>query len=95
MSKGTGLPQINHRLRVLNRALPTPRLLQELGNALPGLQDAAMIVGRWVWLVFDDVPAVEIRRRLSQLGFHWNRARQAWQHPCGTFRSHLSTREAA
>jgi hypothetical protein len=21
---------------------------------------------------------------LAELGFHWNNARQAWQHPCGT-----------
>jgi hypothetical protein len=21
---------------------------------------------------------------LSELGFHWNNTRQAWQHPCGT-----------
>jgi hypothetical protein len=24
--------------------------------------------------------------QLSQLGFHWNRRRQVWQHPCGQFR---------
>jgi hypothetical protein len=23
---------------------------------------------------------------LAQIGFHWNRERQAWQHPCGQFR---------
>jgi hypothetical protein len=23
---------------------------------------------------------------LAQLGFQWNRERQAWQHPCGAFR---------
>ena len=26
------------------------------------------------------------RQQLAQLGFHWNRERQAWQHPCGNFR---------
>ena len=29
-------------------------------------------------------PAAEIRRQLAELGFHWNNARQVWQHPCGT-----------
>jgi hypothetical protein len=29
-----------------------------------------------------------LRQILAQLGFHWNRERQAWQHPCGAFRLH-------
>ena len=29
--------------------------------------------------------AEKIRADLSQLGFHWNTKRQAWQHPCGQF----------
>jgi hypothetical protein len=27
---------------------------------------------------------VTITSVLSELGFHWNNTRQAWQHPCGT-----------
>ena len=35
---------------------------------------------------FRETPAPELRQILAQLGFHWNRERQAWQHPCGAFR---------
>lgn len=79
------LPPINYPERYRNKMLPTPKLLNRLLNTLPELYRAAEVVGRWVWLSFDDVPAVQIRQQLSQLGFHWHRHRQAWQHPCGTF----------
>jgi hypothetical protein len=81
------LPPIDFKQRYRNRRLPAPKLLWELAKALPGLHEAAWIVGSRVWVAFADVPAVEIRLRLSELGFHWNRHQQAWQHPCGLFRS--------
>jgi hypothetical protein len=28
---------------------------------------------------------------LAEFGFHWNNARQSWQHPCGTFRDRRAT----
>jgi hypothetical protein len=28
-----------------------------------------------------------VTAELAQLGFHWNRRRQVWQHPCGQFRT--------
>jgi len=34
---------------------------------------------------FTEQPAAEVRQQLAQFGFHWNRERQAWQHPCGKF----------
>ncbi len=77
------LPPINFHLRYRNRMLPAPKLLAELAQTLPELFRAALVVGRWVWVQFDAVPAVGIRQQLAQLGFHWNRHRQAWQHPCG------------
>ena len=30
-------------------------------------------------------PPAKARQVMAQLGFHWNRTRQAWQHPCGKF----------
>lgn len=77
------LPPINFHLRYKNRMLPTPKLLAELSKTLPDLYQAALVVGRWVWVQFDAVPAVGIRQQLAQLGFHQNRTRKAWQHPCG------------
>jgi hypothetical protein len=26
-----------------------------------------------------------VTAHLAQLGFHWNRRRRVWQHPCGRF----------
>ncbi len=53
---------------------------------VPDVYGAAEVVGRWVWVQFNEVPQAGLRQQLAQLGFHWNRARQAWQHPCGSFR---------
>jgi len=36
-----------------------------------------------VWLEFDIAPDVAVRQELRNLGFHWNRKRMLWQHPCG------------
>ena len=54
-------------------------------TSLPDVYRAAEVVGRWVWVSFNEQPAAEIRQQLAQLGFHWNRERKAWQHPCGQF----------
>jgi hypothetical protein len=62
------------------------RLLHLLRTTQPDLYDFAEVVGRWVWVQFREAPDVALRRQLAQFGFHWNRARQAWQHPCGLFR---------
>jgi len=45
----------------------------------------ARVVGQWVWVEFPNKPAPEIRRRLVDMGFRWNRKRNAWQNPCGHF----------
>jgi hypothetical protein len=46
----------------------------------------AEVVGKWIWVSFSEQPAPTVRQTLAQLGFHWNRERQSWQHPCGQFR---------
>lgn len=66
-----------------NRALSTPELLGLLVT-VPDLYRLAEVVGKWVWVQFQEIPAPELRQQLAQLGFHWNRGRQTWQHPCGT-----------
>ena len=81
----TRLP-IDTEARKKNRTLPTPKVLELLKNANPGLFNLAEVVGKWIWVAFRETPAPELRQQLAQLGFHWNRERQAWQHPCGAFR---------
>jgi hypothetical protein len=63
--------------------LPTATVLNTLSSTLPEAFGLAEVVGKWIWVQFKDTPAAEVRQQLSQLGFHWNSARQAWQHPCG------------
>ena len=77
---------IDREQRIKNRTLPTPTVLQRLQTSLPHVYGLAEVVGKWVWVSFSEQPAAEIRQQLAQLGFHWNRERQAWQHPCGQFR---------
>jgi hypothetical protein len=77
---------IDSETRKKNRTLPTEKVLQMLQTAAPDAFRLAEVVGRWVWVTFSEQPAAEIRQQLAQLGFHWNRERQAWQHPCGQFR---------
>jgi hypothetical protein len=80
------LPPIDTEARKKNRCLPTEKVLHLLLTASPELYRLAEVVGKWVWVQFKDQPAAEIRQQLAQLGFHWNRDRHAWQHPCGQFR---------
>jgi len=83
--KDNRLP-IDSEARKKNRTLPTPKVLNLLLNSLPDAYYRAEVVGKWIWVRFTEQPAAELRQQLAQLGFHWNRERQAWQHPCGNFR---------
>jgi hypothetical protein len=77
---------IDTEARKKNRTLPTAKVLELLKTSNSGLFNLAEVVGKWVWVTFRETPAPELRQMLAQLGFHWNRERQAWQHPCGAFR---------
>ncbi|MFO1513293.1 MAG: hypothetical protein U1F83_10335 [Verrucomicrobiota bacterium] len=83
--KDNRLP-IDTEARKKNRTLPTPKVLNLLLTSLPDAYRVAEVVGKWVWVQFQEQPAAEIRQQLAQLGFHWNNVRQSWQHPCGIFR---------
>jgi hypothetical protein len=85
--KDNRLP-IDAEARKKNRTLPITKVLELLKTSNPGLFNLAEVVGKWVWVAFRETPAPELRQQLAQLGFHWNRERQAWQHPCGVFRLH-------
>ncbi|HMP82588.1 MAG TPA: hypothetical protein PKA41_07760 [Verrucomicrobiota bacterium] len=70
----------------MNRSLDTQTLLAVLRGNTPRFFELAEVVGRWVWIQFSEQPAIETRQQLAELGFHWNNARQSWQHPCGLYR---------
>ena len=83
--KDNRLP-IDSEARKKNRTLPTEKVLTLLQQQDRRLWELAEVVGKWVWVSFSESPAPTVRQTLAQLGFHWNRTRQAWQHPCGQFR---------
>jgi hypothetical protein len=76
--------KIDFALRRANRSLETQKLLALLRNQTPRFFELAEVVGQWVWIQFDGKQPSEVTRVLAELGFHWNNARQTWQHPCGT-----------
>jgi hypothetical protein len=82
---------VDYEQRRRNRTLPSSQVLSLLVTTSPDAYRLAEVVGKWVWVQFNQVPAAEIRQQLSQLGFHWNRARHAWQHPCGLYRDIAAT----
>ena len=77
-------PKIDFALRRANRKLETEKLLALLRSQSPSFFAVAEVVGKWVWIRFADKQPSEVTRVLAELGFHWNNARQSWQHPCGT-----------
>jgi len=81
----TRLP-IDTEARKKNRTMPTDKVLALLHTVNPDLFNLAEVVGKWIWVQFKEQPAASLRQQLAQVGFHWNRERQAWQHPCGAFR---------
>ena len=78
--------KINTAHRQANRTLNTDKLLALLRSETPKFFELAEIVGKWVWIQFDQKQPVTVTAVLSELGFHWNNKRQSWQHPCGLFR---------
>lgn len=77
------LPHIDFKSRRANRALNTKRVIALLRSEAPDFFNLAEVVGRWVWIQLKDKQPREVTSALSELGFHWNKQRQTWQHPCG------------
>ena len=80
--------RINWARRNANRVLNTDALLALLRWEAPKFFELAEVVGKWVWIQFDQKQPATVTSVLSELGFHWNGKRQSWQHPCGFFRDH-------
>ena len=89
------LPPIDFARRRANRQLPLNRVLELLHTEAPQFFSLAEVVGKWVWIQFDDKQPREVTSILAELGFHWNNTRQSWQHPCGvlTLRSEFNPRD--
>lgn len=85
------LPKLDFAKRRVNRQLPAEEVLNLLDNEAPLLCRMAQIVGKWVWIQFPERQSREITSLLSQVGFHWNKNRQIWQHPCGIFCDRAAT----
>jgi hypothetical protein len=85
VSKSQPLPKLDFKLRHHNRQLPAQKLLALIEADAPQLVKFARVVGQWVWIRFQQKQPREVTATLSQFGFHWNRRRQLWQHPCGVF----------
>lgn len=47
-------------------------------NTLP-----ARVVGKWVWVEFEEKPSAETRAGLKAMGFRWSKRRGQWAHSCG------------
>ena len=77
-------------IRRKNRSLDTQRLLTLLERETPMFFELAEVVGKWVWIQFAEKQPAAVTRVLVELGFHWNKARQSWQHPCGLIRDQAS-----
>lgn len=61
----------------------TVTVLEGLKTRLPKVWELySEVVGRWVWVCFQEPPASETRQELSAMGFCWNAKRRVWQH-CG------------
>lgn len=43
----------------------------------------AELVGKWVWVSFEDTPDEETRKALKEAGFIYSPRRQKWAHNCG------------
>ena len=81
------LHRIDFRLRFQNRGLSTAQVIDLLYNETPRFWELCQVVGKWVWIRFQHKQPRNVTAELAQLGFHWNRRRQVWQHPCGEFRT--------
>ena len=81
------LHRIDFRQRFYNRRLSTEKVLDMLYHQTPRFWELAEVVGKWVWIQFEHRQPPTVTAELAQIGFHWNRRRQVWQHPCGQYRN--------
>src|SRR6185369_16278070 len=61
----TGLVRIDHARRRMNRRLDTETLLAVLRGTGPRFFELAEVVGKWVWIQFDQKQSNSITSRLA------------------------------
>ena len=44
---------------------------------------AGSVVGKWVWVFFEEKPEESLRKVLKDFGFRWSSRRGGWAHNCG------------
>jgi len=77
---------------MITRTSPTEEVAAFAATFKPAAR--VQVVGHWVWVEFQAKPNRDTLNRLnggkgdSWTGFHWNRERGVWQHPCGHFSRH-------
>ena len=77
------LHTIDFARRRENRRLPLEKMLQVIERDAPEFWELIQVVGKWLWIQFDGKQPRRVTATLSELGFHYCRRREAWQHPCG------------
>ena len=63
-----------------NRSIPD---MQEVIAFCKKLNLAGKVVGKWVWVFFEDKPEDDLRKSLKDFGFRWSARRGGWAHNCG------------
>ena len=77
------LSDTEYSVAVSNRALSSVAVLDRMSIIAPAVLPLVRVVGRWLWVEFDEKPGPDTLRAVKILGFRWSRRRSAWQHPCG------------
>ena len=57
--------------------------MQEVIAFCKKLNLAGKVVGKWVWVFFEDKPEDALRQALKDFGFRWSARRGGWAHNCG------------
>ena len=79
--------------RARNKCRNAEEIAAQLRATVPEAVPYAAKVGAWLWITFPQKPEAATLAALKLLGFSWNRARSAWQNPCGVFRPRANTHD--
>ena len=79
--------------RARNKCRTAEDIAAQLRATVPEAVPYAAKVGAWLWITFPQKPQPATLAALKLLGFSWNRARSAWQNPCGGFRPRANSHD--
>ena len=78
-------PEAKARRAIMQRE-PAETVAAAIHAEAPEIAEHMKRVGAWLWVQFPTKPQPATLAKLKELGFTWNRNREAWQNPCGEFR---------